>query len=187
MDWSQIDVLSIGLWDPAACMTIHGKSWALSLCGAAWKTMLPQQAPTTPSITADAAARRQASLLPTTAALAYHGAADTVTDHTGSSDGGRRSNESSTRLDTKHIHTRHGRTSRPRPRRRALSTIHSFDPAPPRAPHGPRPSWPRDPISAAKEDRKKMWGIFDEAGIFAAACRHGLVLWVIDMVCSGEL
>ncbi|KAI0083028.1 hypothetical protein BDY19DRAFT_987985 [Irpex rosettiformis] len=41
--------------------------------------------------------------------------------------------------------------------------------------------------SAAKEDRKKMWGMFDEAGVFAAACRHGLILWVIDMVCSGEL
>ncbi|KAI0685393.1 hypothetical protein BC835DRAFT_1290305, partial [Cytidiella melzeri] len=41
--------------------------------------------------------------------------------------------------------------------------------------------------SAAKEDRKKMWGIFDEVGIFAAACRHGLLLWVTDMVCSGEL
>jgi hypothetical protein len=32
-----------------------------------------------------------------------------------------------------------------------------------------------------------MWGLFDEAGIFAGACRHGPVLWVIDMVCSGEL
>lgn len=41
--------------------------------------------------------------------------------------------------------------------------------------------------SAAKEDRKKMWGIFEESGIFAAACRHGLLLWVMDMVCSGEL
>ncbi|KAI0343135.1 hypothetical protein BDW22DRAFT_1329220 [Trametopsis cervina] len=41
--------------------------------------------------------------------------------------------------------------------------------------------------SAAKEERKKMWAIFDEAGIFAAACRHGFFLWVIDMVCSGEL
>ncbi|KAI0701463.1 hypothetical protein BC835DRAFT_1404505 [Cytidiella melzeri] len=41
--------------------------------------------------------------------------------------------------------------------------------------------------SAAKEDRKKMWGLFDESGVFAAACRHGLALWVIDMVCSSEL
>ncbi|KAI0338442.1 hypothetical protein BDW22DRAFT_1337893, partial [Trametopsis cervina] len=41
--------------------------------------------------------------------------------------------------------------------------------------------------SAAKEEKKKMWAIFEESGIFACACRHGFVLWVIDMVCSGEL
>ncbi|RDX50992.1 hypothetical protein OH76DRAFT_1455203 [Lentinus brumalis] len=41
--------------------------------------------------------------------------------------------------------------------------------------------------SAAKDETKKMWGIFDETGVFAGACRHGFVLWVIDMVRSGEL
>ncbi len=41
--------------------------------------------------------------------------------------------------------------------------------------------------SAAAEDKKKMWGIFDECGIFASACRHGMILWLIDMVRSGEL
>ncbi|KAI0702856.1 hypothetical protein BC835DRAFT_1263436, partial [Cytidiella melzeri] len=41
--------------------------------------------------------------------------------------------------------------------------------------------------SAAKEESKRMWSIFDESGIFASACRHGLVLWIIDMVKSGEL
>ncbi|KZT06605.1 uncharacterized protein LAESUDRAFT_759121 [Laetiporus sulphureus 93-53] len=41
--------------------------------------------------------------------------------------------------------------------------------------------------AAASEDHKRMWAIFDEAGIFVAACRHGLVLWVADMVQSGEL
>ncbi|KAI0682966.1 hypothetical protein BC835DRAFT_1311284 [Cytidiella melzeri] len=41
--------------------------------------------------------------------------------------------------------------------------------------------------SATEEDCKKMWGLFNELGVFAAACRHGLVLWVIDMVCSGKL
>lgn len=41
--------------------------------------------------------------------------------------------------------------------------------------------------SAAKEESKRMWSIFDETGIFASACRHGLVLWIIDMVKSGEL
>jgi hypothetical protein len=33
----------------------------------------------------------------------------------------------------------------------------------------------------------KMWGIFDETGIFLALCRHGFVLLLADMVCSGEL
>ncbi|KZT12096.1 uncharacterized protein LAESUDRAFT_641586 [Laetiporus sulphureus 93-53] len=41
--------------------------------------------------------------------------------------------------------------------------------------------------AAASEDHKHMWAIFDEAGIFVAACRHGLMLWVTDMVQSGEL
>ncbi|KDQ14413.1 hypothetical protein BOTBODRAFT_110205, partial [Botryobasidium botryosum FD-172 SS1] len=31
------------------------------------------------------------------------------------------------------------------------------------------------------------WGIFRETGMFACACRHGLVLWIADMVESGEL
>ena len=33
----------------------------------------------------------------------------------------------------------------------------------------------------------RMWGIFDETGIFLALCRHGFVLVVADMVKSGEL
>ncbi|KAF6742011.1 hypothetical protein DFP72DRAFT_994703 [Ephemerocybe angulata] len=33
----------------------------------------------------------------------------------------------------------------------------------------------------------KMWGIFDETGIFLCLCRHGFVLTVCDMVQSGEL
>ncbi|KAI0684178.1 hypothetical protein BC835DRAFT_1409208 [Cytidiella melzeri] len=41
--------------------------------------------------------------------------------------------------------------------------------------------------SAAKEETKRMWSIFDESGIFASACRHGLILWIMDMVKSGEL
>ena len=41
--------------------------------------------------------------------------------------------------------------------------------------------------SAAAEEKKKTWAIFDEAGIFASACRHGLILWLADMVRSGEL
>ena len=33
----------------------------------------------------------------------------------------------------------------------------------------------------------RMWGIFDETGIFLALCRHGFVLVVADMVQSGKL
>lgn len=41
--------------------------------------------------------------------------------------------------------------------------------------------------AAASEEKKRMWGIFEETGIFASACPHGFVLWVMDMVQSGEL
>ncbi|KAG6824531.1 hypothetical protein H0H92_006579, partial [Tricholoma furcatifolium] len=33
----------------------------------------------------------------------------------------------------------------------------------------------------------KMWGIFDETGVFLALCRHGFTLLIADMVQSGEL
>ncbi|KAH9829418.1 uncharacterized protein C8Q71DRAFT_799693 [Rhodofomes roseus] len=41
--------------------------------------------------------------------------------------------------------------------------------------------------AASAEANKKMWGIFDETGIFASACQHGFILWLADMVRSGEL
>ncbi|KAI1782519.1 hypothetical protein LXA43DRAFT_977529 [Ganoderma leucocontextum] len=41
--------------------------------------------------------------------------------------------------------------------------------------------------AAASDDSKRMWGTFDETGIFACACRHALVVWLVDMVRSGEL
>ncbi|RDX50672.1 hypothetical protein OH76DRAFT_1455223 [Lentinus brumalis] len=41
--------------------------------------------------------------------------------------------------------------------------------------------------AAAADEVKKMWGMFDETGIFLCACRHAMVLWVADMVRSGEL
>ncbi|KAG2157044.1 hypothetical protein DEU56DRAFT_867153 [Suillus clintonianus] len=45
-----------------------------------------------------------------------------------------------------------------------------------------------DPVvAAANEEKKHMWSVFDETGIFVSACRHGLLLWVTDMVRSGEL
>jgi hypothetical protein len=41
--------------------------------------------------------------------------------------------------------------------------------------------------AAASMEKKKMWGVFDETGIFASACPHGFVLWLVDMIQSGEL
>lgn len=33
----------------------------------------------------------------------------------------------------------------------------------------------------------KMWGVFEETGLFLALCRHGFVLMMVDMIRSGEL
>lgn len=41
--------------------------------------------------------------------------------------------------------------------------------------------------NAGPEARKRMFSIFDESGIFIAACRHRFILLVCDMVKSGEL
>ena len=41
--------------------------------------------------------------------------------------------------------------------------------------------------AAAADEKKRTWAIFDETGIYASACRHGLILWICDMVRSGEL
>jgi len=41
--------------------------------------------------------------------------------------------------------------------------------------------------AASADSVKRMWDLFDETGVFASACRHGLMLWVTDMVKSGEL
>ena len=41
--------------------------------------------------------------------------------------------------------------------------------------------------AAAKDEKKPMWSVFCETGIFASACRHGIILWLIDMIRSGEL
>ena len=40
--------------------------------------------------------------------------------------------------------------------------------------------------AAQSDSKKRMWGVFAETGLFASACRHGLILWVADMVRSGE-
>ncbi|KAK7434986.1 hypothetical protein VKT23_019891 [Stygiomarasmius scandens] len=41
--------------------------------------------------------------------------------------------------------------------------------------------------AASADAKKRMWNIFIETGIFASACRHGFILWLADMVQSGEL
>lgn len=41
--------------------------------------------------------------------------------------------------------------------------------------------------AASADSKKKMWSLFDESGVFVSACRHGLILWVADMIRSGEL
>lgn len=41
--------------------------------------------------------------------------------------------------------------------------------------------------AAASDEKKRTWADLDETGIYASACRHGLILWICDMVRSGEL
>lgn len=41
--------------------------------------------------------------------------------------------------------------------------------------------------AAASDQKKRAMGIFEETGIFAMACRHGQVMWLADMIRSGEL
>lgn len=48
--------------------------------------------------------------------------------------------------------------------------------------HGCAGNWK----AAAADKEKKMWGIFDETGIFVCACRHSIVIYVVDMVKTGE-
>lgn len=39
----------------------------------------------------------------------------------------------------------------------------------------------------ADDDKKVMWDVFDECGIFIVVCRHGIVLLACDIIRSGEL
>ncbi len=39
----------------------------------------------------------------------------------------------------------------------------------------------------SEDTTAKLWGIFEEMGIFVAICRHGCILKAADMVQSGEL
>lgn len=40
--------------------------------------------------------------------------------------------------------------------------------------------------AAQSDSKKKVMDMFDETGIFVCSCRHGVTLWVADMVKSGE-
>ncbi|KDR81011.1 hypothetical protein GALMADRAFT_241624 [Galerina marginata CBS 339.88] len=70
-------------------------------------------------------------------------------------------------------------------------------PAPPDSDDEPAPGDPTDGAqlepcadnwkASQAEELSRMWSIYEETGNFVAACRHGLILWVIDMVRSGEL
>lgn len=41
--------------------------------------------------------------------------------------------------------------------------------------------------AAGPEERKRMWRMFMESGVFVAICRHGFLLLMCDMIQSGEL
>ncbi|KAG2359427.1 hypothetical protein BDR07DRAFT_1452399 [Suillus spraguei] len=45
-----------------------------------------------------------------------------------------------------------------------------------------------DNWKAARADtKKKSCGIFEETGVFACTCCHGIIQWIVDMIHSGEL
>ncbi|KAJ7315367.1 hypothetical protein DFH08DRAFT_917710 [Mycena albidolilacea] len=59
-------------------------------------------------------------------------------------------------------------------------------------PKATEPEVPENPCASRwknmmEDITSKMWGVFDETGIFVALCRHGLVLLIVNMVWSGEL
>ncbi|KAF8981797.1 hypothetical protein BDQ17DRAFT_1262684 [Cyathus striatus] len=39
----------------------------------------------------------------------------------------------------------------------------------------------------SSQSTARMWGVFDETGIFISLCQHGYILNIVDMVGSGEL
>ncbi|KAL4079175.1 hypothetical protein J3A83DRAFT_4356133 [Scleroderma citrinum] len=41
--------------------------------------------------------------------------------------------------------------------------------------------------AVAADSKKKSWRIFEETSIFASACWHGMILWIVDMIQSGKL
>ena len=43
-----------------------------------------------------------------------------------------------------------------------------------------------EPKAAASDEEKRMWKMYEETGIFACACRHHMMVYIADMVRSGE-
>lgn len=46
---------------------------------------------------------------------------------------------------------------------------------------------PRDGEMLVQRGEKKMFGLFEESGIFIGSCRHRMVIAACDMIKSGEL
>lgn len=41
--------------------------------------------------------------------------------------------------------------------------------------------------AASGDELKRMWGVWAETGNMLSCCRHSIILWVVDMIRSGEL
>ncbi|KAG1897855.1 uncharacterized protein F5891DRAFT_1191479 [Suillus fuscotomentosus] len=76
---------------------------------------------------------------------------------------------------------------------RPRSSIPHEDPTPGIDDHLPVSSDTSDSIAAdcsknwkaaTSDEKKRMWSIFDETGIFVSTCRHGFILWYADMANS---
>lgn len=39
----------------------------------------------------------------------------------------------------------------------------------------------------ASDEKKGMYDCFEESGVMICLCRHGIMYWITDMICSGEL
>ncbi len=86
-----------------------------------------------------------------------------------------------------------------RPDLKARDEVSDDEDAAPPAPEGEAGGDPTDGASgeptpcasnwkaAAVDEAKRSWAIFEETGIFVCACPHGFVLWLVDMIRSGEL
>ncbi|KAA1475563.1 hypothetical protein DENSPDRAFT_860864 [Dentipellis sp. KUC8613] len=87
-----------------------------------------------------------------------------------------------------------------------LVDVFKHDVKPRSAPNKASPQWGKDEAQASaadgddqdttctdrwkaamKDSLKRMWDIYRETGVFLSACRHHIILWICDMIESGEL